>query len=95
VFFHIAKTGGSSFNKSLDEIQQKMGWKMPNWHFYWFRRHSTPPSDVAMGAFMARDQVIHRRHLTPIFLDFTSTQKCLTFTMHAAREPIDRVISAF
>ena len=102
VFFHIPKTGGSSFNMFLNEVQQTMGWKMSNWITYWTRHRSTPPSELAVNkrvlhdkrsSFMAHEQVIHRGHLTPAFLNFASNQKCLTFTM--LREPIDRVISAF
>lgn len=98
VFFHIPKAGGSSFNMFLNKVQETMGWDMPNWGTYWFQHHTTPPSKLAASdkdkdLFMAYETVIHRGHLTPAFLEFTSTKKCLTFTM--LREPIDRVISAF
>jgi hypothetical protein len=98
VFFHIPKAGGSSFNMFLNRVQETMGWKIPNWGTYWFQHHRTPPSELSVGetdkgSFTANSQVIHRGHLTPSFLDFTSTQNCLTFTM--LREPVDRVISAF
>lgn len=84
VFMHLPKTAGTSVRRLLKRAADDLGWQWFSWH-----RHNVPPVDGVVY----HHHAIHIGHVTPAFLQQTSTEQCLRFTV--LREPIDRVTSLF